>query len=251
MAATAAPADRCIWSPATHINTLVNFRFHPEHHAERRQAGLGLEPHRRHRQGPDARGAHRHAGLRAGRRCRGPSRPATAPTLDEWTLFADLAEPGQRVLVAKGGKGGLGNAFFATSTNRAPRKSQPGLPGEALRAAAAPEAAGRCRPGRLSQRGQVHAHLAHLGGQAEDRRLPVHDAHAEPRRRADARRPQLRRRRRAGPDRGRAHGARAWRSLPEAPRAHEGADRAGGRLGPVGTRAGRRPRRAAPRAGAV
>ena len=37
------------------------------------------------------------------------------------------------MLVAQGGKGGLGNAFYATSTNRAPRKSQPGLPGEARR----------------------------------------------------------------------------------------------------------------------
>ena len=45
-------------------------------------------------------------------------------------VIGDLTRHGQRLLVAKGGKGGLGNMHFKSSVNRAPRKALPGLPGE-------------------------------------------------------------------------------------------------------------------------
>ena len=49
---------------------------------------------------------------------------------DRETLIADLDTPGARVVIAKGGDGGHGNAHFKTSTNRAPRRADKGWPGE-------------------------------------------------------------------------------------------------------------------------
>jgi GTPase len=49
---------------------------------------------------------------------------------DEETLIADLDVLGERVLLAKGGNGGFGNARFKSSTNRAPRRANPGQPAE-------------------------------------------------------------------------------------------------------------------------
>jgi GTP-binding protein len=51
---------------------------------------------------------------------------------DQETLLADLIEVGQRARLARGGNGGFGNAHFKSSTNQAPRRANPGEPGEAL-----------------------------------------------------------------------------------------------------------------------
>jgi GTP-binding protein len=49
---------------------------------------------------------------------------------DNETLICDLTQVGERFLLAKGGNGGFGNQHFKSSTNQAPRRANPGLPGE-------------------------------------------------------------------------------------------------------------------------
>lgn len=101
-----------------HRNTLVHFRFNPDYKAQRGGNGAGA--------------------LRTGRGGRDLEIPVPVGTLvfkidpetGEKQQTADLTVVGQRVLLAQGGRGGLGNAHFATSTNRAPRKVQPGEPGQ-------------------------------------------------------------------------------------------------------------------------
>jgi GTP-binding protein len=100
-----------------HLNTLVNFRFHPEFHAERGKHGEGSN-----------RTGHTGGDLEL-------EVPVGTvvfeKTPDGLLQVADLTAVGQRVLVAQGGRGGRGNARFASSTNRAPRRVEPGTPGEA------------------------------------------------------------------------------------------------------------------------
>ena len=102
-----------------HTNTLINYRFHPEFDAERGQHGQGSN-----RTG--SMGADLELPVPIGTLVYEKTGEPGSPLV----LLADLAREGDRVLVAKGGRGGMGNARFATSTNRAPRKVQPGEPGE-------------------------------------------------------------------------------------------------------------------------
>ena len=102
-----------------HVNTLINFRFHPEFAAGRGAHGEGSN-----RTGHN--GADLDLDVPIGTLVHEKGRDGD----QRLTLVADLATEGQRVLVARGGRGGLGNARFASSTNRAPRKTQPGEPGE-------------------------------------------------------------------------------------------------------------------------
>jgi GTPase len=104
---------------SAHINTLINYRFHPEFAAERGEHGMGSN-----RTGHG--GADLELDVPIGTLVYEKPGDPDLPL----KLVGDLAEEGQKVLVARGGRGGLGNARFATSTNRAPRKVQPGEPGE-------------------------------------------------------------------------------------------------------------------------
>ena len=101
---------------SAHQNTLVHYRFHPEFKAERGGHGLGS----------DCTGA-------GGSDLELEVPPGTVvyeKNGDELIPLADLRSVGDRALVARGGRGGRGNAAFATSTNRAPRRTEPGWPGE-------------------------------------------------------------------------------------------------------------------------
>jgi len=98
----------------TQLNTLLQFRFNPEFRAGR---GLHGEGDKRHgKDGEDL----------------VIKIPAGTVVTDSETgeLFHDFSIAGERLVVASGGRGGRGNAQFATSTNRAPRHHEDGQPGE-------------------------------------------------------------------------------------------------------------------------
>ncbi len=96
------------------LNTLVDFRYARRHEARRGQHGMGSDMF--------------------GAACDDITLRMPVGTIisdaDTGEVLHELLQPGQAVLVAKGGDGGFGNLHFKSSTNRAPRQKTPGWPGE-------------------------------------------------------------------------------------------------------------------------
>lgn len=105
-----------IFFASPHHNTLLHFRFNPEHTAERGRHGEGSN-----------RTGHDGASIKV---------PVPLGTqvydADSGELIHDFTAPGEEFVIAKGGRGGRGNARFATSTHQAPTEHEPGHPGEEL-----------------------------------------------------------------------------------------------------------------------
>src|SRR5712692_7568788 len=100
-----------------HYNTLLHFRFNPEHKGERGRHGEGSQ-----------RTGHDGAAIEV------PT-PVGTVVYDAGTreLLHDFTAPGDRFIVARGGRGGKGNARFATSTHQTPTEHEDGKPGEERR----------------------------------------------------------------------------------------------------------------------
>lgn len=96
------------------INTLIDFRYTRDYKAQNGQAGMGQQ--------------------KTGRAGQDLIIPVPEGTivrdLDTQEMIGDLVEHGQKLLVAQGGRHGLGNVHFKSSTNRTPRQCTPGEPGD-------------------------------------------------------------------------------------------------------------------------
>jgi len=104
-----------VWAECVEgLNTLIDYRY--QQHFKAKTGGHGMGKNRHGAKGADA-------VLKV---------PAGTEILDEdgETVIADMTHVGQKVLLAKGGNGGFGNAYFTSSTNRAPRRANPGQEGQ-------------------------------------------------------------------------------------------------------------------------
>ena len=98
------------------LNTLIDYRYQQHFRAQNGRGGMG-----KNRAG--ASGADKRIAVPPGTQIYAE---------DQATLLADLVRVGERACLARGGNGGFGNAHFKSSTNRAPRRANPGAPGEEL-----------------------------------------------------------------------------------------------------------------------
>ncbi len=106
-----------VWAECVdNLNTLIDYRY--QQHYKAKRGGNGMGKNRAGAKGDDI-------VLKVP-----PGTQIFAE--DNETLLADLTEPGDRVRLAKGGNGGFGNSHFKSSTNRAPRRANPGEPAEEL-----------------------------------------------------------------------------------------------------------------------
>ncbi|MDJ0951070.1 MAG: GTPase ObgE [Alphaproteobacteria bacterium] len=98
------------------LNTLIDFRY--QQHFRAKRGGHGMGKNRTGASGKDLI-------IKV---------PAGTQILaeDKSTLIADLVAPGQRLVLARGGAGGLGNAHFKSATRQAPREATPGKPGQEM-----------------------------------------------------------------------------------------------------------------------
>lgn len=100
-----------------HYNTLLHLRFNPEHTAERGRHGEGSN--------------------KTGRCGHSIEVPVPVGTIvynfDTGGIIHDFTKPGEKFLVAQGGRGGKGNARFKSSTHRTPTEHEPGFPGDEYR----------------------------------------------------------------------------------------------------------------------
>ncbi len=96
------------------LYTLLDHRYQKHYRAERGEHGKGKNRHGRN-------GRDKIIKVPVG---------TVVKDADTGQVIADLTGPGQSVVVARGGRGGMGNARFATPTNQTPRYAQPGQPGE-------------------------------------------------------------------------------------------------------------------------
>jgi GTP-binding protein len=100
-----------------HYNTLLHFRFNPEHKAQRGRHGEGSQ--------------------RTGHDGKSIELPVPVGTVvydaDTGELLHDFTQAGDRFVVAAGGRGGRGNQHFATATHQAPTEHEPGHPGQEFR----------------------------------------------------------------------------------------------------------------------